>query len=276
MTFIAILVALIIERFFHWSHLRHWNWFLRYQHFLSVRMGTKANVLIFLAAVLPPVLVFGFVSWLLTGWFYNLFKIIFSVIVLIYCLGPQNLWLQIYNCIRIFKENPADALEQIKTDFGVTQVEQPQAFHQAFTRAIFIAANERIFAVVFWFIVLGPAGAVLYRAVNLCAVNTSLGVMSLAAQVQRYLNWIPIRIFTFIFALGGHYTRVISRWKTYAKDGVQSNDAMLGECGIAALSVEQEQKLPEDGSAETESIALLDRVLVMGLVIIAFCVLILR
>lgn len=273
MTFISILIALVIERFFHWSHLRHWNWFQRYQHFLSVRMGTRSNVLLLIVAVLPIVLIFGFLGWLFSGWLYGIPKILFGILVLLYCMGPQNLWVQIYGCIRVLnKEEPQAAIDQVKTTFGFAVPDQPQAFHQAFTRAIFIAANQRIFAVIFWFIVLGPAGAVLYRAVSLSAENVSFGIMTVATQALRLLDWIPVRIFSFLFALGGHFTKVFSFWKKYLREGIHFNDTLLGDCGIAALSPPDIQNIPEDGSMENEALMLLDRVFIIMLVFLALVV----
>lgn len=277
MTFLMTLIALIIERFFHWSHLRHWHWFTRYQHFLSVRMGTWSNLMLLVVAVLPPVIVFAFVGWLVSGWFYNIPKLIFGVLVLLYCFGPNNLWVQIYNCIRALnKEDQIAAMEEAKNIFALPDLNQPQTFHQSLTRAIFIAANQRIFAVIFWFVLLGPAGAVLYRAVSLCATNASFGVMTSALQIMRLLDWIPVRIFTFLFALVGAYTKVWAQFKTYWKAGVSSNDAMLGDCGVAALAFSQDVAVPEDGSAENEALMLLDRAFVLMLVILAAWVLMVR
>ena len=39
MTFIITLIALLIERFFDWNHIRKWRWFLRYQSWLAVRLS---------------------------------------------------------------------------------------------------------------------------------------------------------------------------------------------------------------------------------------------
>lgn len=273
MTFIITLIALIIERFFHWSHLRHWQWFARYQYFLNVRIGAWPKWILLVASVLPPVLLVLLVGCLMSGWWYNLPKLIFGVVVLVYCLGPKNMWLQIYSCIQAFnKEDTHSAMEQARQAFGMTGVDQPQAFHQAFTRAIFVAANERIFAVIFWFAVLGPWGAVLYRLMSLSANSAVLGITEIASKARCLLDWIPVRVFTFIFALGGHFTRVFTCWKQHAKEGPMSNDSMLSECGFAALSVPEHTS--EEGVLEKEALELLDRVYVMGLVMLAVLVLV--
>jgi len=273
MTFIITFIALIIERFFHWGHLRHWQWFGRYQYFLTTRLANWPGFLLLIVSVLPVLMVVGIIEFAICGWLYNIPKLIFGLIILLYCMGPNNLWVQIYSCIRALnKEEPHVAIEQVKTVFGITAVDQSQNFHQSFTRAIFIAANQRIFAVIFWFAVLGPIGAILYRVISLSTNSSVSSVTQAAVYMQKVLDWIPARAITFIFALGGHFTLVFARWKQHVKQGIDSNDAILGECGIAGLCVANGDQLPEDGAAEKEALALLDRVFVMALVILAAAV----
>ncbi|MCC2667377.1 MAG: hypothetical protein K0S63_1293, partial [Gammaproteobacteria bacterium] len=52
-----------------------------------------------------------------------------------------------------------------------------------------------------------------------------------------------------------------------------TNEQFLTECGIAALDVEENHRLPETGLAEQEALALIDRVFVIGLLLIAIVVL---
>lgn len=275
MTFIMILVSLVIERFFHWTHLRHWRWFLLYQRWLGhSRVANWSSIFLLIVSVLPPVLLVGGVSFLLSGFLYGIFEIIFGIIILMYCLGPTNLWVQVYTSINeLYKDDPSIAIEQVTTAFGISMPDNSQAFHQAFVRAIFIAAYKRVFAVIFWFALLGPAGALLYRLIALSATESPLGVTKLATKSQQVLDWIPVRLFTFIFALGGHFTNVITQWKKNLLQGLDSNKALLTECGISALDVLNNNFIPEDGSAEKEAVGLLDRVFVMSLAILAVIVL---
>lgn len=277
MTFIITLISLIIERFFHWSQLRSWNWFNQYQRRMTDRVSNWPPYAILIAIILPPVLIVGLIDFVLTGYFYGVFKIIFGVLVLLYCMGPHNLWLQAYGSLNSLSgEDPSAAIEHAKKTFNITLPANSQAFHQAVTSAIFIEANQRIFAVIFWFVILGPIGAVAYRAISLCATKGELSVSASAMQVQRVLDWLPIRLLTFIFALGGHFTEVIHCWKKEAAHSPNLNDTMLVECGIAALDVRNDDLLPENGEAEKEALALLDRSFIIVLVILAITVIMLR
>ncbi len=277
MTFIITLISLVIERFFHWSQLRYWRWFLNYQRWLShSRIGNWPSFLLLLIGILPMILVVGAFNWLLAGWLYGILKLVFGVIVLMYCLGPANLWVQVYSCINgLNKEDPATAIERVNVAFGIGHPENSQAFHHAFTRAIFLAANRRIFAAIFWFVLLGPVGAVLYRSIALMSTESPLGFSAFAGKVLSWLDWLPVRVFTFLFALMGHFSDVLAQWKKYVLKGPETNDTLLVECGVASLDILEDKVLPEDGVAEKAAITLLDRVFVMGLVILAVVILLL-
>jgi len=261
MTFIITLIAWILERFFHWHHLKRWQWFSHYEKWLSVYIKTWPPYLQLLISVLPPLIVVGFINVLLAGFLYGILKFIFGVFVLLYCLGPENLWVEVYQKIEENQKN-----EKSPVDHG-------EDFHEKFVRSIFIKANDRIFAVMFWFVLLGPIGAVLYRLIDIFSVREEYQLLPIAKQSKQVLNWIPIRIFTFFFALGGHFTDVIAIWKKHFMQGLGMNEILLTECGMAAL--DRETSNQDISSLGKDALGLLDRAFVMGLVVLAIFVLIL-
>lgn len=277
MTFIITLVSLVIERFFHWGHLRNWRWFGFYQRWLNTHIANWPSYALLIICVLPAMIAVGVINCVLSHWLYGIPKLIFGIIVLLYCMGPNNLWVQLYSCLsELNKEDPSIGVEKVQTAFGISSLENSQAFHQAFTKAIFIEANQRIFAVLFWFVALGPLGAMMYRSIAMCSEQSDLGLMQTATQARRWLDWIPARVFTFLFALGGHFMEVFFIWKREVKTGVSGNDKLLGDCGIAALDVKENNHIPEDGEAEKGASELLDRAFVIWLVILAVFILIVK
>lgn len=275
MTFIITLISLVIERFFHWNHLRHWRWFSKYQRWLSARVSHAPAFLLFIFSILPLLILVGVINYLLDNWLYEIPRLVFGVFILVYCMGPYNLWMQTLSCLNdLHKDDPKIAVEHAQTVFGIAPPNNSQAFHQALTNAIFIQANQRVFAVVFWFVLLGPVGAVLYRSIALSTEQSALATLS--NKLCQLLDWLPARVFTFIFALGGHFMDVFALWKRDAIKGVSVNDQLIAECGVVALDVREAQHLPEDGSAEKAALGLLDRVFIMGLVFLAVVVLIIK
>lgn len=275
MTLIITLIALVIERFFDWGHIRQWQWFTRYQVKLSAQLIKWPPYLALAVCVLPFVIFIALLNYLLFGWLFGVLKLIFGIFILVYCFGPANLWAEIYYCLTALNDDPKEAAQSIQEKFHIGSFANAADFHQALTKAIFVQANRRVFAVLFWFVILGPAGAVLYRLIALCGERDApLLLADRAAKIQTMLDWLPARVLTFMFALGGHFTRVFSCWRRRALAGPQDNNALLGECGIAALDIASAENFPEDQTPEKESVALLDRALVLTLVLLAMVVLI--
>lgn len=252
MTFIAVFIALLIERFFDWSNFRGWQWYERIQRLVYNRLTNQSPYLILAIQMLPFVIAIALIECTLQGWWYGFLKLLFQFAILLYCMGPKNLWADTFIHINSIEHGDIPAPVELSNPPSHTLLGR-----------IFIEANERLFAVVFWFAVLGPAGAVLYRLLTLSLPETE----TTAHKIQAMLDWVPVRLFTFLFALAGHFTRVLSIWKKHLRLGFSENNTILAECGVAALD--------DDSHQEREALNLLDRVFVIVLVIVAAVVLVL-
>lgn len=238
MTFLVILLALLAERFLNWSHLRGWQWFSSYENRVTALVSKRISApwLNWLAVILPLLLVTLIMQASLKHLLFGLLALIFQLAVLIYCLGPNNFWAD-----RSLKEEGNGALN-----------------------SLFINANERVFAVIFWYGLLGPFGALLYRL-------TALSQAAPARTLRGWLNRPPIQVMTFFFALAGKFTDVFGLWRKLARVSVAENDLLLTSCGQAAIE--------GSGAAEVinmqQAFSLLDRVFIIVLVVAAVCSLIL-
>lgn len=253
MRFIITLVALLIERFFDWSHLRQWHWYSNLQQAVTQRLSGKNPYLAVSLTILPLVVIVLIVDYLLSHVLYGVLSVVFQLCVLLYCFGPRNLWADAFASATAFSQSDTQAAkEQLHSLFGVTNTG-----HSAF----FIEANRRVFAIVFWFAILGPMGAVLYRSLAMSARSTS-ELSSVACYLEAILDWLPARLFTFSLALAGHFAKVFTCWRKKAGLGFNENDALLVECGAAALGQEDVEAL------ERSAVSLLDRAFVIMLIFI--------
>lgn len=275
MTFIVTLITLLVERFFDWSHLRQVTPFYAYDNWVENKMLNKNNYLTLAAVIVPILLAILIIELAINDVMYGFIKLIFEVIVLLYCYGPNNLWADAFSSINMLSSGDATAASsKLQLSFGISKESNAKRKHTLLLEHLFIAANRRLFAVVFWFVLGGIVGAVLYRLITLIADgNTRLSVI--AHQIEDYMDYIPVRIFTFLFALGGHFSKVLAIWRKKAFLGVSFNDTLLTECGFAALGVEPGASLADDSAVEREAVGLLDRVFVISLVLIAVVVLVL-
>ncbi|MDD1621334.1 MAG: adenosylcobinamide-phosphate synthase CbiB [Methylococcaceae bacterium] len=81
---------------------------------------------------------------------------------------------------------------------------------------------DAVFAPLFWFVVLGPFGALLYRFSN--TLDAMWGYKNTrylyfgwaAARFDDVLNWIPARLTALSYALLGNTTQALKAWRTQA------------------------------------------------------------
>lgn len=279
MMFIVSLVVLLIERFFDWSHLREWRWYIVYQNRIMQSFRMKSPYFTLAMIIVPLLIAVLLIEFILSGWLYGFVRLIFELFIVLYCLGPKNLWADAFSCINaITQADQQIAEDKLKSSFG-TDAHHSTSLHHQLLNNIFIDANRRVFAVIFWYVLLGPVGAVLYRTVVLSATDFTAqmprqDILVSARVAQGLLDWLPVRLLAFIFALGGHFVRVLSCLRKKFLSSITANEDLLTECGLAALSYDDQEKIAEDGSSEKNALSLLDRAFIILLVIIAFIALI--
>lgn len=275
MTFIVVLVALLIERFFDWSHLRSWDWFYLLECSIAKKMPGSSMYLVLAASIVPALLVMAIVGFILPDILYGFPWLVFQLIALLYCLGARNLWADAFSTITSFTQGDERTVKDtFKQSFYAMNGDASVSQHQQLMNLIFVAANNRVFAVIFWYCLFGLPGALLYRLISVSAVggdafseNQQSPLQSSAQIVLAVLDWLPVRIFTFMFALGGNFTTVLSTWRRYAMFGIEANEMLLTECGAAAVLADP-ANIPLDGSLERNAISMLDRVFIILLVVV--------
>ena len=116
-------------------------------------------------------------------------------------------------------------------------------------------ANNRLFAIVFWFVVLGPLAAWAYRVTDLIrrqAVFTASrseepddhAVMfrDAAVALHGWLAWIPARLTAVGYATAGHFDEALAamRAPTEQRDATLSehSENLLARVGVAALALQ--------------------------------------
>src|SRR4030095_8870384 len=92
----------------------------------------------------------------------------FSLVVLLFSLGPRNLGEDVEDYTRAL-EQPDDVLRAQRAK-AITERDaptDPAERTRAIEEAIFVQANNRMFGVILWFMLLGPTGAWLFRVTDL-------------------------------------------------------------------------------------------------------------
>lgn len=240
MALISIIIGLLFDRAFRHLHdLRDLSWFEYYSN--AVVRVIKANgVVQIIAILLFPVMVIATIQWLLSDFLLELPYLLFSVLVFAYCLGPACLSSDIeyyLDARRLGDEDEALHYAGALTERAASTAPDQQT--NDVTRAILHVANERIFAVIFWFVIIGPAGAMLYRlTTNLSkqeGLNDSLSAV--AILFQAVLTWVPARMLAMGYALTGHFDGALQAYRNrpYESDLALENYDVLVNTGMGAL-----------------------------------------
>jgi len=106
-----------------------------------------------------------------------------------------------------------------------------------------VAAQRHVFGPLFWFVVLGPAGAVFYRAADLIAQewapqDGSAGVFGrFASRAFEWIDWVPARVTAACFAVVGNFEDAAYCWRTQAAAWAPSSDGVILAAGAGAMGV---------------------------------------
>ena len=119
MSFVVILIALLVERFFDWSHIRNWNWYFSLQRAVSKKLSGKQPAIILAASIVPLAAATLILQFALRGFLYGFASLIFDLLVLLYCLGPSNLWGDIFISTHALSQTDGAAAEKLKVTFGL-------------------------------------------------------------------------------------------------------------------------------------------------------------
>lgn len=120
-----------------------------------------------------------------------------------------------------------------------------------------IASHRHVFGIIAWFVALGPAGAVLYRASAILSDQWSArsdrdhGEFGrFAGRVFVLIDWVPGRLTAAGFAVAGDFEDAIYCWRTQAAAwGVRAHGVILA-AGGGALGVRLGGALHESGGVE--------------------------
>ena len=196
-----------------------------------------------IACVLPIMLVIAFLQ-------YEVFEsglaaTVFGAVCLYITIGWQSLFEHTKAIMEPLEQsNLEDARQNLAmiVSRDTAQLNEQQVV-SATLETLLENGNDAIFGALFWFILLGPVGAIVYRLVN--TLDAMWGYKNerflsfgwAAARLDDVLNWVPARLCAYSYALAGNYRLAIKCWKTQAPQWKSPNAGPVMASGAGALSI---------------------------------------
>lgn len=293
MTLLALFLGLAIERLAtRLLHLREprWldgycDWGLRHLRYRDGRQMTALTLIFCLLPVIPVAAIAVFFADVLLGLPY----LLFATVVLMFSLGPRDLKDEVDDyCAALLAGDHAEAARRAKALLEDDAASRVGPVRDALEEAILVQSNNRIFGVIFWFMVLGPAGAWLFRVSDLMrrrAAFESERLCPIDGQARTYLastrvlhgllSWLPARLTALFFPLAGSFDEAMAGWRRFyatAKgEFFLMNDHVLVCVGKGALEPQMAQIPTEHADVWTArtTIRLVMRTLIIWLVVLS-------
>jgi len=264
MNLIALLIGLVVERLAtQLFHLRRFRWLDRIIDAGFRQAARFANwpslipaILLTIVLVLPVFAVIISLGDTLLGFPY----LILAIIVLFFSLGPRDIGEDIDEYCMAVEAGDDERIRQ--TAMAIIESEVPEddleRIHMV-ERAVCIQANNRLFAVVFWFVVLGPLGAWAYRVTDLIRRRAvfayardeqdnamSQRIRDAAVMLHAWLAWIPARLTAIGYAAAGHFDAALGSWRAPSEESSDStsehNEHLLARVGVSALALRDDDE----------------------------------
>ena len=272
MKLLALLIGLIVERLatqlFHLRRLRWLDRLFDYGFSLSERFANwpPAIPIVILAIVLvsPVFIVVLSLGDTLFGFPY----LILAIIVLFFSLGPKDIGEDVDEYCRAIEADDAERIRSMAK--ALIEKDPPadamQRIHMV-EASVCVQANNRLFAVIFWFVLLGPLGAWTYRVTDLIRRRAvfnltrnendqiSQDTVEATQSVHGWLAWIPARLTAIGYAMAGSFEGALSAWRNSnaAADGShelhsnEQSESLLARVGTGALALHD-----IDGESESD------------------------
>ena len=262
MNLIALLIGLVVERLAtQLFHLRRLRWlervidagFRQAERVPNWPALVPISMIVVLLA-LPVAVIMLSLGDALLGFPY----LLLAVVVLFFSLGPQDIGEDVNDYCKAIEAGDDARIRQ--TAKAIIESEVPddelRRIHDV-EEAVCVQANNRLFAVVFWFVVFGPFGAWIYRVTDLirrravfCAGReetcraTTASLRDAAIMLHGWLAWIPARLTAIGYAAAGHFDAALAAWRAPDEQRDDStseyNEHLLARVGVAALALQDD------------------------------------
>lgn len=222
MKLFVIVLCLLSERFLiHSISYQRFSWFDKYFSYIKnlcerQQYFTKSPYLL-LVVVGPLALVVLSLYLILHHVLFGLVGLLANIAIFYYCIGPQNPF------------------------YPITETDVDDGFSDP--SGLFLAkVNRQLFSVIFWYVLAGPVGALVYRLITLSQSMSE--TKQAATQLTNILEWVPARLTALLYLLVGNFQSGLKHVTPFLLAKPELNNQMLYECGLFSIRNTEEEQVP--------------------------------
>ena len=256
MTIIAILLAFALCHFVReLGRCRQDRWLSSWIDLGNDALGKLpgwSGVTGFLALIAVPLIALLLVNEFLISLLGSTGGFLLALAVLVYTFGPRDLDTDVAAIVS--QEDEEVRREKLEMLLGRPTPEDKDEVRLAAVESVFERALRGWFGVIFWFAVLGVAGAFVYRIVDWLVKGDyplSDEQKSLFVRMRQIMDWPAAQLMTLALAIATDFDSVYQAWKKYHDE--QGHGLFEGDNGFllaAAGSVVLSGHAAQDGYAD--------------------------
>lgn len=246
-TALAVIVAVLLDAWL--GEPRRWHplvGFGRLANYIEGRLNRQCKSLLvrvigllaWFLLLMPFVLLAYFTTHSKLGW-------LVEVLLLYFSIGARSLMQhaqQIYMPLSQHKITEAQHAVSMIVSRDTSQLNETE-IATATVESVLENGNDAIFGTIFWFILLGGTGALMFRLAN--TLDAMWGYRTprfvyfgwAAARLDDLLNFIPARLTALSYALCGQTTSAIKCWAAQSSTWYSPNAGPVMSAGAGALQV---------------------------------------
>lgn len=280
MYFISILIVVAILRYQRqWlQRIQNDAWFF----YLQTKSQAHPVVELIVSIALPTFVVYSLFSYFHQSSL-GIFSLVVAVIVLMYSLGRGE-FVCLFEDYKTIWQDPSQEklsqlLQKLEPELTINDSDRPCDLHVKARELFIYHAFTRLFVVLFWFSLLGPAAAVCYRLSKLALSRHENSYIRL---LESLFEWPVARLFALSVALLGNFNASINFIKNTLTDRYIASKALIHQVTLLSLNLDtqwqtsrfvvehSQQEIAQKAISETQAIQeLLHRTLLFTVVFIA-------
>lgn len=209
MSFLVLLLVVWVEKFSALRQRLQRDGFFLGELARLERNGKASPWWILAVLVLLPVALLALLLQVLEPVAYGLLALPIHLLVIIYSLGRGDAKARLGPFRDAWRRGDEQAAVHVaERDLGLS-ADDGQSLLSKVQGHLVWEAYQSFFAVIFWYVLLGPAAALAYRLLALTAeASHNPAVQERARQLRHAFDWAPVRVLAASFALVGNFVAV--------------------------------------------------------------------